>query len=337
MTNVERPTTGNSLPDLKETPVFRQVLTEVGAAFKKHYGIKPKDLPALTPDAIQFVSPGEFRHKQEHPSVDYRKNLLLITLAALGVEERDRLVQETIIFADRFSGSNTVYVLGEAFRGLTSENPLERIIHAVTLGEYLIGVNLALLPKMIEINRKPWQPMLKAEISDYLLGYADQIPPENQERLLQAVENFELFVDDPNSVRVCAYGGEILAMLKSLQDEQPLILLNPAFNHRIMLYLGSSLREQVIDHSTGKNVKLKRFLLDKLRESLIKGRVLMGEPEEKSELEDILARLEWAASDLFRHYRSSRFPDLYLERRRAFEQLPEPRRSQKVLPSYPLD
>lgn len=323
--------------DLKEAPVFKTVLAEVRVAFKDHYGIKPKDLPVLTPDAIQFVSPGKFRHIQEHPFVDYRKNLLIITLAALGVKEEGGLAQETTIFADRFSGSNTVYALEGAFRGLVSEDPLDRVLHAVTLGEHLIAMNLALLPKMVEIDRRPWQPILKVEISDYLLGYADKIPPENQDKLLQAVENFGLFVDDPNSVAVYAFGGEILAMLKSGQVQQPLILLSSEFNRRIMLYLGRSLREQIIDRLTGRSVELKQFLLTKLHESLVKGGLLMDELEERSDLEDILTRLDWVASDLFRHYRNSRFPSLYLERRRAFDQLSEPRRSLKALPPYPLD
>lgn len=324
------PKTDETLPDLKETVAFRQVLSVVGEAFQDWYRIESEELPALNPQLIVFLTEEKFNQEKDNIS-HLEANLLVRALLIAGAKKEELFVPyqgSTPIFTRSFHSPRYIYVNQRQFLDLTFQDRVQRDATAIRLGVHLTEMNLILLQspseiKDMEVDGKLfWQTQLRKQIQLFFDENSFRIPPERQEELTKAKELFDYFLNNDPSLRLIARGSEVLAMMKQDGEERPLIGLGSRFNSKVAFSLGERVKRRLISRLAEKNSMLNASYFLNLLEATHKN-------EQIREVEDFLSHLKLGSyTDCFSAYRESRIPQIYLERLKV-------RRGK--LPRYPMD
>lgn len=314
---------GQPLPDLRETRAFGQVLSEVGEVFQYWYGIKPKELPCVTPETIIFLPSEEFTQKLDASYLT--KNLLARTLLNLGAKKEEVFAssqQQPPLFAHALRLPKIVYVSRERLRELNSLEPEERTLAAILLGVQLIDMNLLLLPNPVGLKGEYWLSRLREKLKWFLEANIGKIPLERRNEIEKAWEIFDYFLETDESLRFLACGGEIVAMMKQEKEEEPLIFFGSEFNQKVVFSLGNKLKRRLIARLAGRHFSQRGM------EKFLRIWEKRAKDTEIWETGEFLRRLKLGDSQtLFEKFRQSQIPEVYLQRLKV----------RPNLPPYPLD
>lgn len=335
--------------DLKETPAFRRTLDIVGEAINHWYGIKPEELPCLSPGSILFLSEEEFI--EEAASEDRTENLLVRTLLNLGIKREEFFLPVSpglSIHTHTLRSPQIIYVRAERFRGLSSQVATDRDIDSILLGNHLIELSLNLLPNLKPLVTENadsksgssegesdtlnyWRTRLEKQVHSFFDANSKRVAVERQEELKSAREIFDYLLANDPSLRFLVRGGEILTMMDQGGESQLLIGVASRFNRKIALALSEAPKKRLMHRIAESNEQLDE---DKILESL--RRVMVN--YQVSSIDGFLKSLQLTAyPDLFAAYQQSVIPQIYLERRRILEQAAARRGKLLKLEDYPLD
>lgn len=377
MASVERPITGDPLPDLKETPAFQQTLTMVGEVLNERYGVVPEQWPFLDPNFLVFLPNQDLIETQQRFSRE-QESVLVKTLMSLGVE-RELMSQglSQPYFANRFHPKPVLYFSAEYFQNLNHPQKQKRIPPATDLGISLIGMNMLFLPDFRKLEgevREYWEPILKARTFYALDYYCDSLSPEAQESrrddIQVAKDNFRLILEGDESegikpdesLELLERGSQIWLMIDEGEGKKGLIAVGLDFHSRIASSLATIPQRMFINRLLdlldleGDNeeemetlASLKRgnpraylYFTNKLREQQKSGALArldeIKRSAKTSETEAFLNQLGLGDyRNAFDAYWQSRISEVYLERRRIQAKAAKKSGKPLKLADYPLD
>lgn len=245
MSNVERLLTEGPLPDLKETPAFRQVLTIVGEVLNDRYGVTPDKWPCLKTDSAVFLPEATFWREYDRSNQE-QESLLDLALINSGVK-REEIAHSNIkepLFVNILDPSPVIYILKEKFENLGSNRTSVWVLSAIDLGYLLIELNLLLLPDSRPLKgeeEKYWLGILRTQIPAFFDENAYLISPEErQAKIGQAKQIFNSIIEEDKSLEFVERGAQILVMVGDRRKGRQILMgFSQGFNKRIVAYLGT--------------------------------------------------------------------------------------------------